>query len=246
LPNKKYTVLACLSGEAGQNGNPADGLTAAMNYRDTILLPAINEKTAHKLGADVSPEVVNKIIDTWMNTVFGHACRGYEVKTKWFKVNAGVKGKFDGPNDKFSDDRHTVALEIALGEETNGLWKDIGVEIVKRGAEIKSVTDEKTGKTNKALSPGGMLRIRGSNIKIEGADPSVGVNFVNPQAGVHIQIGINSLVSNNDNEVAVKIPEKMPDGPCRLDIKTQFAGPGEPPLAEPLTVYFTGALNAAK
>jgi hypothetical protein len=246
LPNKKYTVSAYLSDEAGHGGNPDGGLKAVMNYRDTVNLPAINEKTAQKLGADVSPDVVNKIIDTWMNTAFGYACRGYDVKTKWFKVNANVVGKFDGPKDTFADDRHKAALEIALGDETKDLWKDIGVEIVKRGAEIKSVIDEKTGKTNKALSPGGTLRIRGNNIKIEGTAPSVGVNFVNPSAGVHIQVGPSVLIGNADNEVAVKIPEKLPDGPCRLDIKTQFAGPGEPLLAEPLTIYFTEALNAAK
>lgn len=237
---KKYTILAHLSDEAGP-----DGFKAVIDYRDSIGLPTINEKTAHKLGADVSPDVVNKIIDTWMNTVFGYACRGYDVKTKWFKVNTGVKGKFDGPKDKFSDDKHKVTLEIALGEETKDLWKDIDVEIVHRGAEIKSVIDEKTGKADKTLSPGGTLRIRGNNIKIDGADPSVGVSFVNPLAGVQIRVEPSALVSNADDEVVVKIPEKLPDGPCRLDIKTQFAGPGEPLLAKPLTIYFNGALNSA-
>jgi hypothetical protein len=162
----------------------------------------------------------------------------------FFSLHTRVAGTYSGGHDHIGSEnlsvsfralRHLKELLLKVSVENEGVAGD--------GAYIDEITDVHTDSLNSALTPGGMLRISGSKIKIEGGSADVGLWFVSQDAGNPRTKVTENLGLNKAAEVMALIPP-LAAGTYKLEIVTNFAG-GSTPLKEPRVITATPLLTVA-
>jgi hypothetical protein len=106
------------------------------------------------------------------------------------------------------------------------------------GAAIYEIIDSETGLANKVLTKGGLFRILGYLVKIEGDPDKVGVSFVSEAAPGTPSVTVKArkvLAINTRGELVGPIPELPPGRKWRVEVRTQYSKGGIP-LKEPRVI----------
>ncbi|GHU82646.1 hypothetical protein FACS189468_7060 [Spirochaetia bacterium] len=152
----------------------------------------------------------------------------------FFSLHTRISGTYHGAHDHISSENLHIAFRT-LGRLKELLLK---VQIENEGtagdgAYIDEIIDVHTDSLNSALTPGGMVRITGNKIKVEGSEAEVGVWLVSEAAGnARIRVSEN-LGVNKSAEIIALIPA-LSAGTYTLEIVTRYAG--GTPLKEPRTI----------
>ena len=88
--------------------------------------------------------------------------------------------------------------------------------------QIQEVRDSVSGAVNELLTAGGVIEVRGYNLKIDGDDPSCGLWFVRDDGQ---QLKAEIFIENKPAKVTAFIPDLSP-GNWQLKLVTQFSGGG--------------------
>ena len=165
--------------------------------------------------------------------VYGEVCSaliadGSALNTPLINTSTSISGIFDGINDGFDKNRHTVNLNITAGlllreaaekircEKTESLNTDPCI------AEIKDVI---SGKTNTVLTAGGVIQISGTRLKFDVKDKTQGVFFI-PEAGKAVRSAI--IAENTPARVTAIIPSDLPPGTYRIEVRTKITQSSKP------------------
>ena len=139
----------------------------------------------------------------------------------FFSLHTRIGGTYHGAGDRIGADSLHVAFRTLRHLKDLLLRVKIGNEgLAGDGAYIDEIIDVHTEALNSVLTPGNMVHILGSKIKVEGEDPACGVWFVNRADQSRTKIS-EHLGSNRSNEVLGLIPP-LAAGTCTLEIVTQF------------------------
>lgn len=151
-----------------------------------------------------------------------------------------VVGSFEGEKAPFNPELHQLSVSYSMGKSLRDMMKNVVVEtyIATTGPVINEVIDSSTGSVNSMLVPNSTFVINGSNIKIAGDDPSVGV-FMTREGGTSSEVRL--LVHNNPSQLTVLLGD-MAYGQYTLSIVTQFSTSGKS-LKEPRTYVFPISLR---
>lgn len=132
-----------------------------------------------------------------------------------------VSGPFDGSTAPFDPAKHKLGVSYTMGKLLQAALKLVKVQTTQAttGPVINSIIDVTTGELNNHLTGGGPAVISGSNIKIAGDDPSVGI-FLTKTGGTPIKAGL--LIHNNPSQITFMLPA-LEDGEYKLSLTTQYA-----------------------
>ena len=157
----------------------------------------------------------------FINEVVYQLLDGFSVQLGGFcSLHTRITGTYHGANDHIGAEnlhvafrtlRHLKELLLKVKIENEGLAGD--------GAYIDEILDVHTESINSALTPGNMIHLLGNKIKVEGADPAVGVWFVSQADGARAQI-TEHLGINRDTELFGLIPALTP-GTYKVEVVTQ-------------------------
>lgn len=145
-------------------------------------------------------------------------------------INVG--GPFDGPTAIFDPAKHKLGISYTMGKLLQAALKLVKVQTTPAttGPVINNITDVATGELNNCLTSGGPAVISGSNIKVAGDDPSVGI-FLTKTGGSPIKAGL--IIHNNPSQITFMLPA-LEDGEYKLSLTTQYAS-GNKNVKEPRT-----------
>jgi multidrug efflux pump subunit AcrA (membrane-fusion protein) len=110
-------------------------------------------------------------------------------------------------------------------------------------AAIAQVTDVASGKVNEILTPGGMVNIKGSRIRIGGDNPDVGLFLINQDTQEKIQIPASAIGMNAPSKVMFVAPADLAAGTYLMSVVTQFIGNTAKLLKAPRTITFNHILT---
>lgn len=132
-----------------------------------------------------------------------------------------VSGPFDGPTAPFDPAKHKLGVSYTMGKLLQAALKLVKVQTTQAttGPVINNITDTTTGELNNHLTSGGPAVISGSNIRIAGEDPSVGI-FLTKTGGTPVKAGL--LIHNNPSQITFMLPS-LEDGEYTLSVTTQYA-----------------------
>ena len=88
------------------------------------------------------------------------------------------------------------------------------------GFSIAEIKDVVSATTNTLLTPGGVIQLWGSNLKLAGDHPDVGLWFV-PETGEAVKATV--IVTNKPASLIAMIPSGLTAGNYRLRIATQYS-----------------------
>ena len=203
-------------------GDPQRYRAHVVNSRKYTFDDIANHLLKHNTG--LSGPVIYGVWEGIKGAVEDYLSEGGAVNTELFRVNASVRGVFNGRDDRFDMRRHRVRINMQPGSLLNKVSKSIKVKKRSSAATsfITSVTDVKSGSVNGILTPGRNIRILGSRVKINGDDPSVGLYFVPEKAAdAAVRIEASEYVVNNPSEIIAVIPN-LKKGRWKLRLVTQY------------------------
>jgi hypothetical protein len=161
----------------------------------------------------------------------------------FFSLHTRIGGTYHGANDRIGADslhvafralRHLKDLLLRVKIENEGMAGD--------GAYIDEIIDVHSEALNSALTPGNMVHITGSKIKVEGEESVCGVWLVNQADQTRTKI-TEHLAVNRSSELLGLIPP-LAAGMYKLEIVTQFTGSGVL-LKEPRIIKGESGLTVA-
>lgn len=152
-----------------------------------------------------------------------------------------VKGTFADDQSPYIKGVHTITVRLRPSEETSETMANLTPAITQGNTchpVIDRVQDIRT-QTDTALTPGGLLNIKGRNICLVGDDEAVGLYFENVHDTTEIvKVSPTDMSTNSKNVLCFIIPTRLKDG-CtyRLRLVTQYSGSKQVFRKEPLIAY---------
>ena len=155
-----------------------------------------------------------------------------------------VEGAFIGDSPAWDPTAHRLVARITPAKRLRETLKTVPVRIrgmAPDSSSINTVTDVATGEANKRLTPGGMVNLRGTRIKIVGTAEGVGLWLTNQDSQEAVKIPMTSIGVNDPSKMSFVVPASLPTGNYLLSIVTLYSGGGAP-LKEPRTTTLSYVL----
>jgi hypothetical protein len=174
-------------------------------------------------GTEFARETLIDIIDRYNRLCAKYAVTGYDVDTGLLYLRAVVKGIFhDTTYDPAKNHLYVSATQSkALREAIARTTIEIIGEIPK-AIQIFQVENMFTHQVDGTLLRGRNALITGSQIKIAGNQPEIGLYLIAPDGTSSYKLPDNNIVTNNPSSILFLVPDDLPEGPYHLKIITQF------------------------
>ncbi len=137
-----------------------------------------------------------------------------------------VKGAFKTETDTFNTDEHSLEISFHSSKTAKALISELKPVIRQGNSCIPQITNIKDLESNsdKTLTPGGFLKITGSNIHIVGDNKDVGLYFISEEDdSKNIKLAQNKMYINTTNSLGCVIPNELSAGNYKIKIVTQFS-----------------------
>jgi hypothetical protein len=173
-------------------------------------------------------------LDVFVRTFILELSQGRNVNIKGF-INAGVsiKGTFPDYESGYDPERNSVSPNVYFSRDIFRAVANSPTNRVSEAASgifIGNVLDIGSGARDSALTPGNVLKIFGSKIKVVGTASAVGVYFIDVD-GEATEVPGNAISRNTAKELNVVVPN-LPSGTYQVKVTTQYSN-GKTLLAEP-------------
>ena len=148
---------------------------------------------------------------------------GGTVNLPLFNTSFSISGVFDSPMDTFDGGRHKLNVNLSKGTLLRDTEKQVRftkTDALPPAFSIAEIKDVVSGTTNTLLTPGGVIQLWGSNLKLAGDHPDVGLWFV-PETGEAVKATV--IVTNKPASLIAMIPSGLTAGNYRLRIATQYS-----------------------
>ena len=150
---------------------------------------------------------------------------GGTINLPLFNTSFSISGVFDGPMDSFDSSRHRLNVNLTKGTLLRKAESEVRfakTDAVTPQPSIVEVRDAVSGATNDVLTPGGVIQLWGSNLKIAGDNEANGLWFV-PETGDAIKAEV--VVTNKLSQLIAMIPA-LAAGNYTVRVVTQSTGGG--------------------
>ena len=137
-----------------------------------------------------------------------------------------VRGSFLGENAQFDATKHSLGVSYTPGQLLRDQLKAVKVicnGLAQTGPVINSITDSVTKSISQVMTSGGTAVISGSNIKILGDDPSVGIYLTKDEEGA-VPLKVSVIVHNAPSQLTIMLPAIEAGKLYALSITTQYSG----------------------
>ncbi len=173
-------------------------------------------------GTSLTRTDILAVINSLEETVAEVLSEGCNINLPLFNTSFSISGVFESPLDNFDGNRHKLNLNLTKGILLREVEKRVKPEksnSVSPQPQIQEVKDSVSGKVNESLTAGGVIEIRGYNLKIEGDDPSCGLWFVTNDGN---ETKAEIIIENKPSKIIAMIPN-IPNGSYQVKVVTQFA-----------------------
>jgi hypothetical protein len=173
-------------------------------------------------GTSLTRTDVLAVLNALNEVVADGAGQGYTFNLPLLNTSFSISGVFESPLDTFDGNRHKLNLNLTKGvvlREAEKRVKPVKTNTSTPLPQIQEVKDSVSGSVNELLTAGGVVEVRGYNLKIEGGNPACGLWFV--AGGAEIKAG--TVIENKPSRIIAMIPA-MAAGTYQIKVVTQFTG----------------------
>lgn len=188
-----------------------------------------------KKDTGLRKETLAHVVDLFHRTLAELVLTGYSINTGLFRMVPQFKGLVE--NGVWNPDTNSIYVLMRQDKVLRDAIAETSVKILgEKGsaAYILGGQDTTTRATDGSATPGRAFRLKGKNIRVAGADESVGVYLV-ASGGDKTKLSMDRVVTNNPSEVIVLLPADLAGGRYELQIVTQYSA-GTKQLKAPRTV----------
>ena len=202
----------------GQNGRHYMANVISSN---SVELGDIVEEILRR-GSTVTRADIMSVLTEYHSVIEFYLQSGSNVRTPLVNFSSSIGGIFTHPSDNFDIGRHNIRPVTNPGKRLLGFYRNhMSAHLVEprqnvpRPEEFKDVV---SGERNGSITPGGMAKLLGRRLKINGRENGAGIFFINEGMG---EIPVTFIGQNYPSELIFTIPKLSP-GHYVLEIRTHL------------------------
>jgi len=149
---------------------------------------------------------------------------GGAITTPLFNIYPSVSGVFRGAEDRFDSSRHRVNLNLNPGKKLRDAEAAIETEKVNVADPVPmiiQVIDTLSSTTNDQLTPGGVMTLVGSRLKVIPDDATNGIFLIADSNGAETKCP--TLVENKPARLIAMIPSGLASGTYTLEVRSNYS-----------------------
>ena len=211
----------------------------------TLSIDEVADSAVERGSATVSKKTMVTAVGEWFEEAIYEMMDGFSVNNGYVIMSLTMRGTFDGPNDTYDEERHSLEFSIVPTESTKEELANVLVNVVGAAdtePKITQVTDLSNGNVNSTITPGKNLSIEGSRLRVIGDDSTCGVYLTNTDDGTQTQLTGYDLQRNNPSELMILVPSDLTSGNYTVSVTTQFCN-SSTTVKSPRTVEFGTTLT---
>lgn len=146
------------------------------------------------------------------------------------EIGLKIKGRFNGADDMFDTQRHTLDVAIWPGARLRRLIKDT-VTLSKQEATVPSPLlsqfyDTASGLVNEFATVGNIAKIAGSRLAFDMDREDEGVFFVAEDGSTEVRA--DSVATNKPSQIVLLVPQLPPEvDSWQVQVRTRFTANGQ-------------------
>lgn len=170
-------------------------------------------------GSILKKTEINAVIDSYWSNIITYIINGEGYADEYIKLNLKLKGTFEGDQDHFDPRRHQVEVNINPNLKLKEACQEVK-PIAKNGKVvhpyIQEVYDYSSDTINQTLTPRGVLRIKGTDLKTFKHPEGQGVFFKNTASGELTEV--ENIYTNKPKTLDIMIPQ-LDKGTYQLQVR---------------------------
>ena len=167
-------------------------------------------------------------ITTLMNETLVELIKeGKRLNLPVLKLGYGMKGTFATPDAAHNATDHPLEISINPGALLTEAVTEIKLKRVTPpdfGPGIERFSDSISKTVNSLLTPGGIFKITGRRLRIEGRDADAIGLYLRAEDGVETKVEV--LLDNKPRKISGQLPADLPSGAYQLVVRTQVTTSG--------------------
>ena len=172
-------------------------------------------------GSILKPTESNAVIDDYWGKIADYIRRGEAYSDEYISIRFGITGVFQNEDDQFDPARHAVVVSIVLKDPLTGATTEIRLRKVDGRVivpEIDHIYDWGSQTTDDRITPGDVLEITGSDLKIhDNIEDEEGIFFVSQTDAAEHRAG--QIRTNEPQTLTLRIPDSLAAGTWRLEVR---------------------------
>jgi nucleoid DNA-binding protein len=202
-----------------------DDYSAIAHAVSSLDTEAVLQRIINK-GTTVTKTDVLAVLNSFYEVVRDAHLEGHTVNLPLINTSFSISGVFDGPMDSFDPNRHKLNINVSKGTILRDAEKNVKTEktnVQTPLPQIQEVKDSVTGKVNERITSGGVVEVRGYNLKIDGDNPKCGLWFVDDSGA---EVKAETIIENKPTRIIAIIPT-LKSGNWQVKVVSQFSGGGK-------------------
>ncbi len=221
-----------------------DDCYAEVKIRNVYTLRDLSKLVAAK-NAGMHPDTVYSIAQQLDEAKVEAILDGNSVTDSIIKISPRITGSFKNSKAAFDPAVNKRTVDITISADFKAQLEKVKVEMEglrAQGAEIASIDDMESDKTDGTITIGGFVIIAGDKLKVDEEDAEQGVFFIAEDGTAHKSA---KLKVNKPSQLIAKVPTDLAESSCRLVIRTKYTG-NQKPLATMREIEFAKMCTAVK
>lgn len=187
-------------------------------------------------GSSITKAEALAVFEEILQNIISMIKEGNTVSTPLVNIGSHVSGVFNGDDDSFDTERHSVRIGVSPGNRLRPVAPLIPVKKVaasERKPSPMHFYDISTKTQDERATQMGTARITGSLLKFDETDEEQGIWFIKTDGGADAKVG-ETVARNKPGELIFDVPETEP-GEYKVEVRARLNGN---------TTIRTGTLNA--
>lgn len=179
-------------------------------------------KRMMKRGTMVTESDVLAVLNLYNEVVSDEIANGATVNLPLANFRPSIRGTFRDANDSFDPSRHIKRASVSQGLLLAEKMRNAAVEKVTTSLpspEITEFVDFNSGESNAVLTPGGIGRVSGEELKFDQSQSDEGIFFVATDGS---ETRVEIIASLTEGQVMFQIPNTLTAGDYTLRIRRAY------------------------
>lgn len=197
---------------------PQQNYVARVHHTQSCDQKMLVEMITHHNRA-LPPTMVEAVLEEYYRAVEWAIEDGMRVNTPLIKIQASIQGTFAEEDERMYPGRQRIVLKAVPGKRLRSLIKRLKAQKVAPKypcPEPKQLEDIFSDTSNRSITAGGIIRLRGKRLKFDPEDIQQGIFLI--QAGGTKPIRLAKAVTNTPSQLLMKAPDDLPAGEYTLEV----------------------------
>ncbi len=170
-----------------------------------------------KRNVGIARSEIIAVLEEYQQAIIFALSEGKQITTPLFNTRTSIKGKFSRHNEPFHPKRHKVVVNLSTGKSLKACaaWLK-GKRIPNRhpAPALFTIKDFASKTYDQQLTPGGICKIQGKNLKFDKAEPKQGIFLTSGATTLRIR----EIIDNMPSQLIFMLPPELPASPWQISV----------------------------